>query len=257
MLRTDVAYVVNSTPKYYYLLKAHFALLDIYAKGLQWPVYIGSEIPEAMTEYPAICIPLSEEDSGFWESRVATVEALPPEIKYVLPMQEDFLLERKVDSEELERILEYMDEHKEIVSARLMPCPGPVGKSEVIEGWSELSEKDEYLFVFQATLWRREAYVLYLKRIIEEAKQLYPGFGEHEWNLRAINENLAENREGRRIFLWCFAGKVSLAWIRSSDRPNAVYDSIWPYRPTAVVKGVFQDWAKELIFREGLGVVTV
>ena len=46
MLRTDVAYVVNSTPKYYFMLDPHFALMDIYARGLQWPVYIGSEVPE-------------------------------------------------------------------------------------------------------------------------------------------------------------------------------------------------------------------
>jgi len=252
MLRSDVAYVVNSTPKYYFLLKAHFGLLDIYAKGLQWPVYIGSEIPEAMTEYPATCVPLSHSDSGFWESRVATVEGLPSEIKYILPMQEDFLLERKVDSEELEKILSYMDLHKDIVSARLMPCPGPVSKVEVLEGWSQLSEKDTYLFVFQATLWRREAYVSYLRAVIQVAKGLYPDLEGNEWNKVAVGENLAENIDGRSIFLKVFNGCRHLAWIRSSNRANAVYDSIWPYRPTAVVKGVFQDWAKELLLREDL-----
>jgi hypothetical protein len=252
MLRTDVAYVVNSTPNYYFLLKAHFGLMDLYAKGLQWPVYIGSEVPETITDYPAICIPLSEADSGFWESRVATVEALPAEIKYVLPMQEDFFLERKVDSEMLEKILSYMDKHTDVLSARLMPCPGPVSKVEVIEGWSQLSEKDVYLFVFQATLWRREAYVSYLKAVIQKAKSLYPDLEGYEWNKMAVIENLAENMDGRSIFLKLFEGCRHLAWIRSSSRPNAVYDSIWPYRPTAVVKGVFQDWAKELLIREDL-----
>ena len=252
MLRTDVAYVVNSTPKYYFMLDPHFALMDIYARGLQWPVYIGSEVPEAMKKYPALCIPLSDSDSGFWESRIATVEALPDTIKYILPMQEDFLLERKVDSEELEKILDYMDSHEEILSARLMPCPGPQSKIEVLEGWSEITEKDEYLFVFQATLWRREAYVSYLKMIIQEAKHLYPNVDEREWNKKAVNENLAENSYGCRIFLKCFKGKKHLAWIRTSSRPNAVYDSIWPYRPTAIVKGVFQEWAKEMLIREGI-----
>lgn len=252
MLRTDIAYVVNSTPKYYYLLKPHFSLLDIYAKNLQWPVYIGSEVPLKVSDLPATCIPLSQSDSGFWESRVTTVEALPPEIKYVFPMQEDFLLERKVDSEGLERILDYMDKHDEVASARLMPCPGPVSKIEILEGWSELSEKDDYLFVFQATLWRRESYVLYLNNIIEEAKKLYPKVNQNEWNKLAVNQNLAENIHGRKIFLNCLSDKKHLAWIRSSKRPNAVYDSIWPYRPTAVIKGVFQEWAKELLIRENL-----
>ena len=252
MLRTDIAYVVNSTPKYYYLLKAHFSLLDIYAKGLQWPVYIGSEVPSKVSDLPATCITLSDSDSGFWESRVATVERLPSNIKYILPMQEDFLLERKVDSDGLERILDYMDSNKNIASARLMPCPGPVSNIEVLEGWSELSEKDDYLFVFQATIWRRESYILYLKNIIEHAKKIYPDLSEKEWNKVAVNQNLAENTDGRRIFLNCLSDKKHLAWIRSSKRPNAVYDSIWPYRPTAVVKGVFQEWAKELLMRENL-----
>jgi hypothetical protein len=252
MLRTDVAYVVNSTPKYYFLLKGHFGLMDHYAKGLQWPVYIGSEVPEAMGEYPATCITLSDSDSGFWESRVATVEALPAEIKYVLPMQEDFLLERKVDSESLEKILSYMDVHEDVVSARLMPCPGPLSKVEVIEGWAELSTADSYLFVFQATLWRREAYVTYLKAIIQTARCQHPDLEGYEWNKMAVGENLAENMDGCRIFLKVFEGCRHLAWIRSSSRPNAVYDSIWPYRPTAVVKGVFQEWAKELLLREAL-----
>jgi hypothetical protein len=251
MLRTDVAYVVNSTPRYYFLLKGHFGLMDIYARGLQWPVYIGSEVPEKVVEYPATCIPLLEKDSGFWESRVATVEALPNEIKYVLPMQEDFLLERKVDSEGLEKILDYMDAHSDVVSARLMPCPGPVSKVEVLEGWSQLSEKDSYLFVFQAALWRREAYVSYLKAVIEKAKSLYIGLDSITWNKMAVSENLAENGAGREIFLRVFKGKKHLAWIRPSSRPNAVYDSLWPYRPTAVVKGVFQDWARDLLLREG------
>ena len=112
--------------------------------------------------------------------------------------------------------------------------------------------EDEYLFVFQATLWRREAYVSYLKMIIQEAKHLYPNVDEREWNKKAVNENLAENSYGCRIFLKCFKGKKHLAWIRTSSRPNAVYDSIWPYRPTAIVKGVFQEWAKEMLIREGI-----
>ena len=252
MYRSDVAYVVNSTPKYYYLLGPHFALLETYAKGLLWPTYIGSEAPELLGDLEATCIKLDKADSGFWESRVATVEALPAEIKYVLPMQEDFLLERKVDADELENILEYMDMNPLTQSARLMPCPGPVSTEEVLRGWSELSERDTYLFVFQATLWRREAYVSYLKAVIREAKKIHVGLDEPSWSKMAVNENLAENIGGRKIFLRVFSGKKHLAWIRSSERPNAVYDSIWPYRPTAVVKGVFQPWAAELLKREDL-----
>lgn len=252
MYRTDVAYVVNSTPKYYYLLKAHFALIETYAKGLAWPMFIGSEAPELLGNLDATIIKLSAADAGFWESRVATVEALPSYIKYILPMQEDFLLERKVDGDELEAVLEYMDMNPLVKSARLMPCPGPESRVEVIKGWSKLSEQDLYLFVFQATLWRRSAYVSYLKAVIEMAKKMYAGLDAVSWNKMAVNENLAENAMGRQIFLRLFNLSDHIAWIRSSSRPNAVYDSIWPYRPTAVVKGVFQPWASDMLTREGL-----
>jgi len=171
-------------------------------------------------------------------------------------MQEDFLLERKVDGEELEIILEYMDINPLVKSARLMPCPGPESKKEVIRGWSQLSEKDLYLFVFQATLWRRDDYVSYLKAIISEAKKKYVGLDVVSWNKTAVNENLAENVEGRKIFLRLFNVSDHVAWIRLSARPNAVYDSIWPYRPTAVVKGVFQPWAADMLKREGLNTNT-
>jgi len=252
MYRKDVAYVVNSTPKYYYLLKAHFALIETYAKGLAWPMFIGSEAPELLGDLDATIIKLGAADAGFWESRVATVEALPAYIKYVLPMQEDFLLERKVDGDELEAVLEYMDMNPLTQSARLMPCPGPASSVEVLRGWSKLSEQDLYLFVFQATLWRRSAYVSYLKAVIEMAKKMYLDLDEPTWSKVAVNENLAENANGRKIFMRLFNLNDHIAWIRSSPRPNAVYDSIWPYRPTAVVKGVFQPWAKEILFRESL-----
>jgi len=248
-----LAYVVNSTPRYYYLLNPHFKLLEIYGK-LDCPLYIGSEYPDHpyITELNVNCIHLEGKDSGFWESRLATVEKLPPTVKYVLPMQEDFLIERNVNKDELNRILTYMENNPSVMSARLMPCPGPVSTEPVIEKWAQLTEKDDFLFVFQATIWRREAYVLYLQKIIEHANQKYPDLDEGDWNFMAVRENIAENPEGKKIFLKLFKDTVHLAWIRSGKRPNAVYDSIFPYRPTAIVRGKLEAWAKELIHREGL-----
>jgi hypothetical protein len=39
------AYLVNSTPKYYYMLPLHFALVKRYASWLQMPLYLATEEP--------------------------------------------------------------------------------------------------------------------------------------------------------------------------------------------------------------------
>ncbi len=252
------AYVVNSTPKYYPLLKAHFSLLDRYGRGFSWPRYLGTEAPD----HPQLrdlsdvnLVKLDRAVSGFWESRVATVEALPASVQYILPMQEDFLLERPgVDVAEIEKVVGWMDENPKIQSARLMPCPGPVVQEPCLGNWATLTGADPYLFTFQATIWRRDAYCMYLKLVIQAAKMRHPFLPQDgkDWARVAIDENTAENEEGKMIFQTLFPDALHLAWIRWSSRANAVYECPWPYRPTAIVKGVLQTWAKELVAREGL-----
>lgn len=258
MDRKDVAYVLNSTPKYYWLCRAHIGLVRKYAKDMQWPFFMGTELPEhpilmdCFKKYAVQGISLKIEDSGFWESRIATVEALPPEIDYVFPMQEDFLLEKPVDWKAIEEALELMDSDKKIISARVMPCPGPVSKEPIRGRWGALCDLDVYKFTFQATLWRRDAYVNYLKAVVLKAKELFPGINpaSQEWSQIAIHMNLAEAGDGVRIFRTMFKDCLHLAWIRYNPKAEGVYDSPWPYRPTAIIRSVLQSWAKDLLLRE-------
>jgi hypothetical protein len=147
-----------------------------------------------------------------------------------------------------------MGNEENIVSARLIPCPGPKSTEPIIPGWAVLGQTDEYLFTFQATLWRREWYTKYLENIIEYAKKRFPSLvqGSREWNKMAVGTNIAENMEGRVVFKKLFEHTMHLAWIRYDSRPNAVYDCPFPYRPTAVVKGALQPWAIELLDRENI-----
>jgi hypothetical protein len=116
-------------------------------------------------------IELAQDESSFWESRVATVRKLPAHIKYVFPVQEDFLLERYSRHYcEFKKVIEAFDENQRLISARFMPCPGPKDKSTYMNGWALLSDSDDYLFTFQATLWRRETYCQYLETIIKVNK---------------------------------------------------------------------------------------
>ena len=262
MDRTDVAYIINSTPTYYYLLVPHLVLLKRYAPNLKWQIYIGTEVPDhpiikqCVLEFNVKIIILDNEkhEGSFWESRIRTVHGLPLDIKYIFPVQEDFLLERPgMNHTELKNIFDALDANIIIKSARVMPCPSPAINEPFIERWATLCYLDDYLFTFQATIWRPIEYMEYLNKIIDVAKSTYYcKQGSAAWNKIAVGMNLAENKNGKEIFREMFNGSIHLAWIRHSKYANAVYDCPFPYRPTAVVKGVLQPWAQEFLDREGI-----
>ena len=66
--------------------------------------------------------------------------------------------------------------------------------------------------------------------------------------------NIAENNIGQELFSSLFNDKTIIGYIRQYKEPNAVYMSPWPYRPTAVIKGVLQPFAIELSLREGYSI---
>jgi hypothetical protein len=66
-------------------------------------------------------------------------------------------------------------------------------------------------------------------------------------NLTVVNpcETLVGERTCQKL------GYNAVGFPRIGSWSNAVFLSPWPYRPTAVEKGVLQPWAKEMIKREG------
>lgn len=269
MNRTDVAYLINTTPRYFYLLPLHLRLIQRYAFNMRWPVYLATEVPEhpdivkLCSEFPNLnIIPLTQEQEPFLESRLAATESLPESIKYVFPIQEDFLLEGRPMDDVIENGLQIMDLSNNLVaSIRLMPCPGPVGTRQWRDSkWRELGEEDSLIFTFQATLWRREAYAEYMRAVLKEIPE---GMNQKQKIDIQIRQNIAENHTGQRIIRGMCAytegrnpitqaNHVHLAWPREGSWPNAVYLSPWPYRPTAIVRGTLQQWAKDLAEREGV-----
>ena len=123
-----------------------------------------------------------------------------------------------------------------------MPCPGPNEQnSSYNERWRFMNSKnDKVLFSFQATLWRKHTCIMWYSLISSI---------EGEEN---VQQNIAENREGQETFSTLFRFQKSLGYIRQYKEPNGVYSSPFPYRPTAIVRGVLQEWVKELAFREGV-----
>ena len=257
MNRTDIAYLVNTTPKYFYMLPLHFALLKRYAPELKWPLFLATEVPE----HPEIArlqrflpeltiIPLTQEEEPFLESRLAATCRLPESINYVFPIQEDFLLEGRPMVNVLENGLLILDQHPTVASLRMMPCPGPAGTQRFKDSkWRVLGKEDSLIFTFQATMWRRERYVEFLQAVL---KEILEGLSQKQKVEVQIKQNIAENHTGQQILRLTQANHVHLAWPREGSWPNAVYLAPWPYRPTAIVQGKIQQWARDLAEREGV-----
>jgi hypothetical protein len=260
-----VAYLINSTPKYFYLLPLHLGLIKRYCPLIPFDIFLATEVPDhpivtKLVEAEGLrIVTIRTEESGFLASRAAALRELPAEYDLVIPMQEDFLLERIPDFEFILESFEHMKQDPRIQSIRWMPCPGPSEKDELYDAnnphWKVLdSAHDTYLFCFQATLWDRKACQTWYSKLVEQFAVDYPAtLSDEERRVAEIRANYAENTRGQGYFKEWMMGpdKIHLAWVRKHRWPNAVYMSPWPYRPTAVVGGRLEAWAIELGKREG------
>ena len=256
MERDDIAYLLNSTPSYFYIVELHVALIRRYASQCKWPIFFATEVPDnpicnILKKYDVTILPIEAEYSSFLNSRRRALELLPSSIKYVLPMQEDFLLEQRIDVLTIEESINLLDNDNDIVAIRYMPCPGPKEANPNIgKFWKLIQAKnDEYVFSFQATLWRKDSCLTYYTTITDKIAN--KGYDEEKQNFIEVKINIAENNDGQKLYSYIFKNKKTLGYVRAHKYPNAVYISPWPYRPTAIVKGKLQPFAKELADREG------
>lgn len=253
MERTDVCILINSTPKYYYILPFMVGMLRRYAPGLAWPIYVATEDPmnPIIISLNVKLIVLDESKAGFLESRRTALGELLGQYKYCLPLQDDFILEGRMDGAAIAAILKALERDDDVVSARLMPCPGPKGNANFIPGWNYITDADTYGFTFQATIWKTYACYQWYSDI---CSTLYKKIEGADAGLE-VRQNLAENAEGQAVF-WTMSRTYQykhVGWNRRGNWPNAVYLSPFPYRPTAIVRGELEGWAKELMAREGFG----
>jgi hypothetical protein len=247
------------------LAEVQIACIRRYASAISdVPIFIATEIsPTKGSPLERILkmenthyIKLQKEESGFIESRLNAVMYLPEEFKYVLPLQEDFWLDRAPDYRRLVEAIEILKADHRVKSIRLMPSPGPHVDDEVYTGpWRIIGSNDTYKFTFQATMWRPDSYRQFMEQILKLASKDFreSGLPDTDWSKFCIRINVAENIKGQTIFtdLSKRTGSMHLCIERKSSLPNAVYLAPWPYRPTAVVQGCLEPWAKEFAEREG------
>jgi hypothetical protein len=253
------AYLVNSTPKFYGLLPLHFTLVKRYAPWLDMPMFLATEEPnhpicQQVKEMGVELILLRPSEAGFLDSRAIALQqlALTGRFTMVLPVQEDFLLERDPDPAAILEAIELLQ--LTCASVRLMPCPGPGGSTlKNFPDWALITPvTDTYGFTFQATIWRLDVCVTWYRDLCKKLEAEWP-VATTPANQRRhveIRGNFAENADGQ-LFFWKQGG-VHAGWKRLGAWPNAVYMSPWPYRPTAVVQGRLEPWAEELGKREGV-----
>jgi hypothetical protein len=252
----NVAYLINTTPKYFYLLEFHIGLIRRYAPTLGWDIWIATEEPThpLCTSLVGVHIlKLEKDEGGFLKSREAALRRLPSNYKYIIPMQEDFILERAVDMGAIEMSIHILNTDDTVDSIRWMPCPGPsILDNDYNNELKELNPKNnKYMFTFQACIWRIDAIKEWYSRLCTQFEIDYPDpMTDEERRNAEIRANYAENPRGQRYFSEWMT-KKHLAWKRAHKYPNAVYLSPWPYRPTAVVGGKLEGWAIELAKREG------
>jgi len=264
-----VAYLVNSTPAYYYLLPLHFALVRRYAPFME-NLFLATEVPDhpvcvqIAKDHGVTLIPLDMTGAGFLASRAAALRQLSLSAKflYVIPVQEDFLLDRVPDLGSLTEALTIVEDSQGLIaSVRLMPCPGPKGSVLISKPlWAGLTPTaDEYGFTFQATLWSLDACYAWYAALVKKLELEWPveSTSPEQRKHVEIRANFAENAEGQQFF-WKFfkqRRQVHIGWVRAGPWSNAVYLSPWPYRPTAIVQGRLEPWAAELGKREGVPLI--
>ena len=180
-------------------------------------LFLATEVPEhpicvqVAKEHGVTLIPLKGEDAGFLASRAAALKqlCLSGKFLYVLPVQEDFLVDRTPDLGALNEARMIMEDSQGLIaSARLMPCPGPKGdslKSRPL--WSGImSTTDQYGFTFQATLWSLDFCHAWYSALTERLEESWPVAttpADKRKNVE-IRENFAENTEGQKFF-WKFS----------------------------------------------------
>ena len=244
------------------MIPLHLLLLQRYAPDAPIDIFLATEVPdhpvcqEAKREFGVKLIPLEQKEAGFLDSRAAALRRLTAfgEYRYVLPMQEDFLIDRRPDLEALEDAKKILDESNYVASVRLMPSPGPGGPA--YKGFARITpETDHYGFTFQATLWRLEPCLAWYETVTRELEKAWPAATTRPEKRIAVETryNFAENPDGQKIFWKLFSdrGEIHVGWKRAGQWRNAVYLSPWPYRPTAIIQGKVEPWAEELAEREG------
>ena len=253
-MSNSVCVLINSCKKYNYLALAACKLIKRYAPDLKWPVYFatGGLTDEQKEDVLGLGFTYMEqsdnENADFIESRLYALRLLQKDYAFVLLLQDDFFLDRQPDYVALDKTVAMMTENPAVVCTRLMPCPGPTGSEWL--SWREIVVDPYCYFSFQAGIWSTGWLITFFEGVVRKSQGLFGKYPQYSRNQFWLLVNPCETEVGTDVAVEL--GGRFVGWPRVGRWSNAVYLSPWPYRPTAVEKGVLQPWASEMLKREGL-----
>jgi hypothetical protein len=139
--------------------------------------------------------------------------------------QEDFLIKADVDGSKVRKLVRHAQD-QDIGCLRLGPCPGPTGPWHGTENLGIIGQNDEYRVSLQLAIWKKSV----LTTLVHEGDSPWHVEIQGPQRVRAVTEPFVS------------------VWRESKTVPGGPI----PYIITAIVKGVWQNDALELLKREGI-----
>ena len=219
--------VISSTPKYSYIWEPFFKMLYKYWKTPPDIYFISSGKCSFLNEKYDINVYETASDLGFLGGYLHVLNDIKSMYSTFICMQDDFIIQKNVNTELLSLYRDILEDTT-IGCIRLMPCPEPKGNIHKFNTVTlkEVVKNDDYSFSFQSCMWNIEFFI----RLCTECKDM------NTWLIEPYLSNKLTK-----------TNKLLLGYIRESSHRDAVLQSPVPYRPTAIVRGKLQDWAKQLL----------
>lgn len=143
----------------------------------------------------------------------------------IIMFQEDFLIRNRVDNSKVRKLVRHAFDH-DIGCLRLGPCPGPTAPWPATESLGLIGKTDEYRVSLQLAIWKKSV----LRALVNH--------GDSPWHVEVRGPQRVQG----------ITEPFVSVWRESKTVPGGPI----PYIITAVVKGLWQDDALELLRREGI-----
>ena len=225
----EASIFISSTSKYSFIWDTFFTLLRKNWENCPYEIHF---ISEGNTDYLKdkynINVEKIEKDLGFLEGYRYLCQKYKDKYSHFILLQDDFLIEKKVNQDILDKYFEILKSNENIGFIRTMPCPGPKGEQKMFGDvkLGKINKNEDYSFCYQSSFWNSDYFLSF--SIIPKT---------NPWKSEIYLANKMKNCKE----------KENWGFIRPFKESHAVYESPIPYRPTAIVKGKLQDWAKKLI----------
>lgn len=224
---------ISSTKKYSYIWDAFFTMLRRYWLNCPYKIFFISDGNcEYLGEKYNITVYQMKKDIGFLNGY--RYIAKNNNSKYIIILQEDFIIQDYVNNEKIEKCKQIMNNDSKIGFIRFTPNPGPKKNFKYYDGieFGEIDKKDPFSFSYQASLWKCKFFLH-----ITESSYSDP------W----VSENFLDKRMNSYT-----GDNYFLSFKKNNEKQDYWTDSVIPYKPTAISEGKLTYFAKELFRKENI-----